>query len=164
MSRAYGGIGKQRQDQIPSRPVGPQGKTFHGSPLDRHRSSSTYHSSRKRSLLKVSNRNVVPYFVSLQHKFNVHVPLGYTFQPMSVGEDSSRLSCVSSYYFVTTPKLKSSLTFCVHTSTKSTTHRHRTYASFVCLMQICLRKRHWLVDPMIRMKPRDELSSRHDIG
>lgn len=78
-------------------------------------SSTDYHSSRNRSLVKVSNINLVPCFASLQHKFNVQVPLGYTFQRMSVGEDSNSVSCVSPCHFVTTPNAEQFIEFlCTH--------------------------------------------------
>jgi len=83
--------------------------------VDRHWSSSTYHSSQNRdnsTSTKVGNTNGVPWFTSLQYKFNVQVPQGYSFQPMSVRKD----------YFVTTPNADEFVDFCVHTASKSTTH------------------------------------------
>jgi len=62
------------------------------SPVDRHRPSDTYHSSQNHG------------------GSNVQVPLGYTFQPVSVREDSDRILYVSSYYLVL-PMLMSLYTF-----------------------------------------------------
>jgi len=68
--------------------------------------------------------NGVSWFASVQHKFNVHIPViprGYTLQSMCVIEDLDRVMCVSSYYFVTIPNADVFVDFCVHTATKSTT-------------------------------------------
>ncbi|KAH9979682.1 ribonuclease H-like domain-containing protein [Russula compacta] len=40
---------------------------------------------------KVDNTNGVSWYPVLRHKFNAQVPLGYTFQPASAGEDSDRV-------------------------------------------------------------------------
>lgn len=48
---------------------------------------------------KADYTNGIPWYPALRHKFNAQVPMGYTFQPASVGEDSDRVLCVASLYF-----------------------------------------------------------------
>ena len=43
---------------------------------------------------KVDNTNGVVWSPTLRHKFNARVPLGYTFDPDSIGEDPDKYLCV----------------------------------------------------------------------